>query len=86
MKTRKLQASCKSLGPDAFYPITEDEIDAAEAKAVCAVCPVRENCLEHALMNREREGIWGGATERERRRIARQRRLAARDAIGSLAV
>ena len=43
--------------------------DAEEAKAICAECPVRQACLEHALAHREREGVWGGATERERRRI-----------------
>ena len=54
-----------------------EEADAAEAKSVCAVCPVRQACLEHALAHREREGIWGGTTERERRRIVRQRRKSA---------
>jgi WhiB family redox-sensing transcriptional regulator len=73
---RKLSA-CRGLDVEAFYPVTEDEADAAEAKAVCAVCPVRQLCLEHALAHREREGIWGGTTERERRRIVRQRRKSA---------
>jgi WhiB family redox-sensing transcriptional regulator len=73
---RKL-AACRGLDVEAFYPVTEDEADAAEAKAVCAVCPVRQACLEHALAHREREGIWGGTTERERRRIVRQRRKSA---------
>ena len=45
------------------------------AKAVCDECPVRGTCLEHAL-GREKEGVWGGSTERERRRIIRQRRRA----------
>jgi WhiB family redox-sensing transcriptional regulator len=47
------------------------------AKAICATCPVREACLEFALTNREHDGVWGGATERERRRIVRQRRKSA---------
>ena len=51
--------------------------DAGEAKAICAQCPVRQACLEYALTNRERDGVWGGATERERRRIIRQRRKTA---------
>jgi WhiB family redox-sensing transcriptional regulator len=38
---------------------------------------VRESCLEYAIINRERDGVWGGATERERRRIIRQRRKSA---------
>jgi WhiB family redox-sensing transcriptional regulator len=75
--TWRKQAACRGLDVEAFYPVTEDEADAAEAKAVCAECPVRQACLEHALAHREREGIWGGTTERERRRIVRQRRKSA---------
>jgi WhiB family redox-sensing transcriptional regulator len=69
------QAACQGLDPEIFYPLDDDEGD--EAKAVCDVCPVREACLEHALGYREKEGVWGGATERERRRIIRQRRRTA---------
>jgi WhiB family redox-sensing transcriptional regulator len=68
--TWRKQAACKGLDVEAFYPVSEDEADAAEAKAICAVCPVR-------LAHREREGVWGGTTERERRRIVRQRRKSA---------
>ena len=68
-------AACQGLDPGIFYPVSEE--DAGPAKAVCAVCSVREACLEYALGSREREGVWGGATERERRRIARQRRRTA---------
>jgi WhiB family redox-sensing transcriptional regulator len=68
--TWRKQAACRGLDVEAFYPVTEDE-------AVCAVCPVRQACLEHALAHREREGVWGGTTERERRRIVRQRRKSA---------
>ena len=71
------RAACDGLNPEIFYPASEDESAAAEAKAVCSTCPVRQPCLEHALGNREREGIWGGMTERERRRIVRQRRKTA---------
>ena len=71
------RSACRGIDPDVFYPVSEAEEDAAEAKAVCAQCPVRESCLEHALANREREGVWGGTTERERRRILRQRRKSA---------
>jgi WhiB family transcriptional regulator, redox-sensing transcriptional regulator len=69
------QAACRGLDPEIFYPVSDDEADAA--KAVCAACPVRGACLEYALANRERDGIWGGATERERRRMIRQRRKSA---------
>ena len=68
-------ASCRGLDPAIFYPASEE--DAAEAKAVCAGCVVREACLEYALVNRERDGVWGGATEKERRRIHRHRRKTA---------
>jgi WhiB family transcriptional regulator, redox-sensing transcriptional regulator len=71
------KAACNGLAPDIFYPATEDDADAYEAKEICAICPVREACLEHALAVREKDGVWGGATERERRRIIRQRRRTA---------
>ncbi|MBU6330606.1 MAG: WhiB family transcriptional regulator [Acidobacteria bacterium] len=71
------KAACQGLAPEIFYPPTDDEADAAEAKAVCGVCTVREPCLEFALTVREKDGIWGGATERERRRLIRQRRRTA---------
>jgi len=69
------QGACRGLDPEIFYPASEEEADAA--KSVCAECHVRQACLEHALGHRERDGIWGGATERERRRIQRQRRRSA---------
>lgn len=72
-------AKCRGLDPEIFYPQVEEveEEDAAEAIAVCNACPVREVCLEHALARREKEGVWGGATPRERRRIIRRRRRSA---------
>jgi WhiB family redox-sensing transcriptional regulator len=79
-QTWRARAACQGLDPSIFYPgIDEDEdLEAVTAaKEVCDVCPVREPCLEYALGFREREGIWGGATERERRRIIRQRRRSA---------
>lgn len=71
------KAACKGLEPEIFYPSSEDDLDAVPAKEVCSGCVVREACLEHALAVREKDGIWGGATERERRRIIRQRRRTA---------
>jgi WhiB family redox-sensing transcriptional regulator len=71
------KAACKGLAPDIFYPSSDDDSDAEPAKVVCGACPVREACLEHALMVREKDGVWGGATERERRRMIRQRRRTA---------
>ena len=69
------QAACRGLDPSIFYPVSDDEAD--QAKGVCAQCDVRQTCLEHALGQREREGVWGGASERDRRRIIRQRRRSA---------
>ena len=67
--------ACRGLEPSVFFPEEEDE--AIDAKEVCAGCGVRVACLEHALTIREKQGVWGGATERERRRIIRQRRRTA---------
>ena len=69
------RAACRGLDPLIFFPATEEEAEVA--KDVCAACDVRESCLEHALGAREREGVWGGCTERERRRIIRRRRRTA---------
>jgi WhiB family redox-sensing transcriptional regulator len=69
------RAACRGVDPDIFFPISDE--DALQAKAICAECPVREACLEWALATRERDGVWGGATERERRRMIRQRRKTA---------
>ncbi len=65
-------AACTGLESSIFYPATEDEADTA--KAVCAQCPVQLDCLEHAIERREHNGVWGGATEKERQRIIRRRR------------
>jgi WhiB family redox-sensing transcriptional regulator len=73
----RVKAACKGLEPDIFYPEPDDDEGAIEAKAICGQCPVKELCLEHALTYREKDGVWGGATERERRRILRQRRKSA---------
>ena len=68
-------AACRGVDPEIFYPASEEEAD--DAKAVCAQCHVRQTCLEYALLSRERDGVWGGATEKERRRMLRQRRKSA---------
>ena len=66
---------CKGADPSVFYP--EDDEDPAEAaKAICRLCMVREGCFEHAIVMRERIGVWGGYTAKERRRVVRQRRKA----------
>ena len=69
--------ACKGLEPEVFYPDPDNEAEADVAKEVCSHCIVKGTCLEFALAHREKEGVWGGATERERRRIIRQRRRTA---------
>ena len=69
------KAACHGLAPEIFYPADEEET--GSAKEICGTCPVQEACLEHALSVREKDGIWGGYTERERRRLIRQRRRTA---------
>ena len=68
-------ARCRGADPETFHPAPDEE--AAEAKSICALCPVREACLEHALAAREKFGVWGGFTEQERRRERRRRRRSA---------
>jgi WhiB family redox-sensing transcriptional regulator len=72
-------ANCLGVDPDLFFP--ERGASTREAKEVCKGCVVREDCLEYALANGEKFGIWGGLSERERRRIRRQRALARRTAL-----
>lgn len=65
-------AECRGVDPDLFFPTRGESI--ATARATCAACPVRTECLEYAIEHREKFGIWGGLSERERRRIRRDRR------------
>ena len=66
------QALCAQTDPEAFFP--EKGGSTREAKRVCTGCTVRAECLEFALANDERFGIWGGLSERERRRVRLERR------------
>lgn len=61
------QALCAQTDPEAFFP--EKGGSTREAKAVCQSCEVRSECLDYALSNDERFGIWGGLSERERRKL-----------------
>lgn len=71
-------ALCAQTDPEAFFP--EKGGSTREAKRVCRSCEVRAECLEYAIENDERFGIWGGLSERERRRISRGRDDAAWEA------
>ncbi len=63
------KALCAQTDPEAFFP--EKGGSTREAKRICMGCEVRDACLEYALANDERFGIWGGLSERERRRLKR---------------
>ena len=61
---------CAQTDPEAFFP--EKGGSTRDAKKICASCDVRAQCLEYALANDERFGIWGGLSERERRKLRRR--------------
>lgn len=63
------RALCAQTDPEAFFP--EKGGSTREAKRICMGCEVRDDCLEYALAHDERFGIWGGLSERERRRLKR---------------
>ncbi len=64
------RALCAQTDPEAFFP--EKGGSTREAKKVCVGCEVRAECLEYALANDERFGIWGGLSERERRKLKKR--------------
>lgn len=72
------RAACRGVDPDMFFP--ERGGATREIKAVCDACPVEEECLLYALANGELFGIWGGRSERERRRMRRRLRASAAEA------
>ena len=81
------QGACAGSKTSVFYPDDEDHANAVRvenAKRICngdadhAPCPVRETCLEWAITHKEKIGVWGGASERERVRIRRRRQKDAR--------
>jgi len=74
----RAQAACKDNDIDIFFPPSDDA--AGPARAICARCPVQESCREWAIATRQPDGVWGGLTETERRRIRRRRQAAARAA------
>lgn len=67
------RAECAGMDPDLFFPVEKTGPTVAAPKAVCAGCPVRVECAMHALNVGEEYGVWGGLTERERRRVRRGR-------------
>jgi WhiB family transcriptional regulator, redox-sensing transcriptional regulator len=74
-------AACQSADPELFFPVAAAGVglaDISRAKAICARCAIRRQCLGYALATGQPHGIWGGTTEDERRSIAARRRLAQR--------
>jgi WhiB family transcriptional regulator, redox-sensing transcriptional regulator len=67
------RGKCKDLSPAIFFP--SDGVGVQSAQRICAECPVSDACLQYALEERVDHGVWGGKSERERRRILRRRRV-----------
>ena len=69
------EAPCSEVDPEIFFPGQGEHAKAEKAKAICARCPFRQECLEYALATPQADdwGIWGGTAESERRIIRRQR-------------
>lgn len=74
------RAACRDLDPSLayrlFFPAQHRYAELAQARIICATCPVKAECLAFALDTHQDHGIWGGTSERERRGIRRRRRMA----------
>ena len=71
------RGACAQSDPNVFFP--HDGVGVEIAKAICSDCRIAGPCLEYALAHRIEHGVWGGCSERQRRRILRDRRAAARE-------
>ncbi len=67
------EGTCRLYPPNKFFP--SDGAGVERARKICATCPVVSECLDYALTHRIEHGVWGGCSERERRRILKRRRL-----------
>lgn len=69
------RAACRGMPVNAFFPSSNESNSepSIEAITTCRRCPVRQQCLDYAMVGGEKHGIWGGTTERERRKLLRQR-------------
>lgn len=66
------RAACKGIDPEFFHPEAGHPEQVDDAKAVClGRCPVKAECLDYALEHKEKQGVWGAASERQRRRMRR---------------
>jgi WhiB family redox-sensing transcriptional regulator len=80
--------ACLGADPELFFPVSMTGraiIQIAEAKAICARCPVRRECLDFARANEPIDGIWGGTTSQDRQRNRRRERRAARARVPAVA-
>jgi WhiB family redox-sensing transcriptional regulator len=75
------QGKCREMDPALFFP--SDGIGVQLAQRTCSECQVKAPCLEYALDNHVDHGVWGGTSERERRRILRRRRISSLQASRS---
>ncbi|NNC75795.1 MAG: WhiB family transcriptional regulator [Acidimicrobiia bacterium] len=62
--------ACRQVESDLFFPASKAQ--ELEALRICATCPVRDECFAHAIESREAYGVWGGTTEKQRRRLLRR--------------
>jgi WhiB family redox-sensing transcriptional regulator len=77
----RVDSACRDVDPRIFFPVGTSGLAAEvanEAKAVCAVCPVAQECLIFAVTTNQEYGVWGGLDEEERREVRRQWRRASR--------
>jgi WhiB family transcriptional regulator, redox-sensing transcriptional regulator len=65
--------NCRNYPPAVFFP--SDGVGVDRARKICTDCPVLDQCLEYALEERIEHGVWGGCSERERRRILKRRKV-----------
>jgi hypothetical protein len=79
----RTNAACRETDPEVFFPDPGDALTIAQAKSICARCPVRPTCADDALVRRDQYGIWGGLTESQRRHTLRARALEAKADSGS---
>jgi len=78
----QLHAACRGTDSEVFFHPERERGEARErrevaAKAICAACPVRQECLDHSLAVREPYGVWGGLTEHERAALLKRNKLSA---------
>lgn len=66
------EGTCRNYAPNVFFP--SDGVGVDRARKICNGCPVLDQCLEYALTERIEHGVWGGCSERERRRILKRRK------------